>query len=158
MENEGGGQIWTASVSVGTALIAQPLPPFAELEDLSPNVTFDFANNHYDELTGTVSVDVGIVNKTTAKRALTAPLLIQVTDLHSDFGPVEAMNADNGAHGVGAIWDLSNLLPLKPLAPGSVSERRRLLFRISSPQLPLGRLSKLVIIRAKVLGKPALNR
>jgi len=156
---EGGGQIWTASVSVGEDLVARPLPSVSRLEDVSSQVTFAFSNSHYDEVSDTVSVDVGIINQTTAKTALAAPLLMQVIDLHSDFGTIQVQNADNGERGVGATWDLSNLLPGESLAPGATSLRRRLLFHISKPQIPSGRReSDLVIVRGQIFSKTVSTR
>ena len=151
---EGAGQIWTASVSIGEGFVAKPTPSLSGLEDVSSQVTFDFANNHYDEVAGTLSLDVGVINRTAAGAALKGPLVMQLTDLHSDLGTIEVENADNGVRGIGAVWDLSNLLPSESLAPGAISERRRLLFRISKPKLSLGRrFEDLVIVRAKMFGK-----
>jgi len=159
MQNEeGGGQIWTASVGVGEDPDGEIIPALLQLEDVSSQVTFAFANNHYDEVSGTVSVDVGVINKTNAKTTLKAPLFMQVTDLHSDFGAIEVENADNAQRGVGAIWDLSNLLPIQALEPGAASDRRALLFRISNPQLPPRLLADLVVVRARVFGKPVSKK
>ncbi len=159
MQNEeGGGQIWTASVGVGEDPDGEIIPALLQLEDVSSQVTFAFANNHYDEVSGTVSVDVGVINKTNAKTTLKAPLFMQVTDLHSDFGAIEVENADNAQRGVGAIWDLSNLLPIQALEPGAVSDRRALLFRISNPKLPPRLLADLVVVRARVFGKPVSKK
>ena len=150
---EGEGRIWTAGVSVGEDQIARSVPTLSGLQDVSSQTTFDFANNYFDSTTGTVSIDIGIINKTTATMALNDRLLMQIIDLRSDFGPIEVEDSDNGKRGIGAIWDLSTLLPRQPLAPGEVSTRRRILFRISRPTLPPALEPGLVMMRAKMFGK-----
>jgi hypothetical protein len=151
-----GGQIWTAAVSVGDPPAAQLLLSTADLIDVSPQVTFHFANAHFDAQSGLLSIDVGVTNRAKASALLRVPLLMQVTDLHSDLGQVEAVNADNGRNGTGAIWDLSHLLRDGALAPGAASERRQLLFRIANPQPPTGREQDLIIVRAKMLSARTL--
>src|SRR5262249_29879012 len=122
--------------------------------------TFDFANNHFDARSGTVTVDVGIINKSTASAVLKSPLLAKLTGLESEFGEVEVMNSDNGEQGVRAIWDLSDVLPGEGLGPGAVSARRRLLFRIANPKFPAAALlyPDLIIARFKLFGNLASSK
>jgi hypothetical protein len=151
-----GGQIWTAAVSVGEPPAAQLFLSTADLIDVSPQVTFQFANTHYDVQSGLLSIDIGVINRARARARLRVPLLMEVTDLHSDLGQVEAENADNGRNGTGAVWDLSHLLRDGSLAPGAASERRQLLFRITNPHPPSGREQDLVIVKAKMLSASTL--
>ncbi len=152
-DGEGGGQIWTTSVVVGQDLPTYSLPPLSSLEDVSSGVTFDCTNGHYDELTHLISVDVAVTNRAHSRATVTRPLLMQVVDLHSDFGVVEAENADNGGQNTGAVWDLSNLLPADGLAPGATTfERRRMLFRVQRTGIPVGRESDLLIVKAAMFG------
>jgi hypothetical protein len=152
------GQIWTAAVSVGEDLSRKSLPTLADLADVSSEVIFDLANNHFDATTGIVSVDVGIMSRTTAKAALRGPLVMQITDLHSEFGKINVLSSDNGESGAGALFDMTDLLPPDPLAPGASSLRRRILFHISEPKLPSGVYPDLVIVKAKVFAKPASKK
>lgn len=145
----GGGQIWTASVSVGEKPRQTPPPP-PGLHDISFQVTLDFANDFYDEATGDVFVDMAVVNKTDAETRLRSPLELEITALRSDFGTVEVEGADNNNSGVGARLDLSSLIPSEGLAPGSASNRRTIWFHISHPKLPPGRLADLVVVKAKI--------
>jgi hypothetical protein len=75
---------------------------------------------------------------------------VQVTDLSSDYGTIEIDDADNGEPGNGAIWDMSQLVAGRSLAPGQSSERRILRFRIVDAKSPLSRQPDLVVVRAKI--------
>ena len=153
MENiNGGGQIWTASVSIGNNR-RQTLPSLSALQDISSHVTFDFANEFYDEATGAVFVDLAIVNRSDAQARLRGPVVLKITDLHSDFGAVDVENSDNKERGIGAVWDLSSLIPHDGLPPGGISDRRTVWFHISRPKLPPGRLPNLLIVQARIFAR-----
>src|SRR5882672_7850209 len=50
----------------------------------------------------------------------------------SDLGVPEILNADNGEHGTGAVWDFTSTLDGNTLAPGATSKARRLAFGFST--------------------------
>jgi len=153
MENvNGGGQIWTASVSIGEDPHQTP-PSSSGLQDISSHVTFDLANEFYDEATGAVFVDMAIVNRSGAQTRFRGPVLLKITDLRSDFGAVEVENSDNNERGVGTVWDLTSLIPSDGLPPGGISDRRTVWFRISNPKLPPSRLANLVVVQAKIFAR-----
>jgi hypothetical protein len=138
----GEGQLRTAAVIARLSRLKQSPPaPLQEKDacDISRDVVLlPGGAQHYDISSGTLSVD--IVLKSKSEEAITPHVVIKVLKLSSQLGRLEIANADNGASGAGAVWDLSKVLPDGVLRPGATSEPFPLLFRVSNNDAPQGEL------------------
>ena len=147
-------QVWTAAVTVKGAVFKNGSKELADLDDISEKVTLDLSNVSYDRAKNEASVTARLKN--TSKETLRGPVKARVVALSSDAGSAQIVNSDNGQVGAGAVWDFSALVPAGELKPDSVSESKRLLFRVSDFR-PFLRGNDphygLVSLDARVLGK-----
>jgi len=157
------GGLWTTRVIVH----AQDVPKrksteqlLAGLVDISQHLTYTFANQDYDPGTGSLAVDISLVNMDSMPKR--APLRLQLTQVRSAlFQHVSVINADadNDSSGTGALWDMSNTLPHGELAAYATSLPRRLVFQLSdgSGQFDLigEQTTVLLVAKVKIWAAPA---
>ena len=149
-------QIWTAAVTVTGRAMPNGSPDLADLDDLTGLVTIDLANSNFDPATKLTTIDATLVN--TSDSALSTPLKLRVIGLESRLAVPEIVGSDNGISGVGAVWDLSDLIDGGSLGPGQSSRPRRLRFHMKDlqPFEPKGlALGPFIELEAKVLGRAA---
>jgi hypothetical protein len=124
---KGSGEVRTAAIQI--------VPPDTLVADATnglENVTEKVAvlyggDQHYDEQTGTLTLDVTIKND--SDHPLRRPLRLALTSFYRDSGDSEVTNAENGATGAGSVWDLTPSIPENELAPGATSKPFPLRFR-----------------------------
>jgi hypothetical protein len=122
-------QVWTAPVTVNRKAMINGDPEFANLQDVSERVILRYMNPNYEAKTGRVSVDVQVQN--ISENTLLAPLKLRVVAFASAAGGIPGIvGADNGLDGVGAVWDLDQILIDQKLEPNQRSGVRRVQFRI----------------------------
>jgi hypothetical protein len=156
----GVSQLWTAPVTVSGRAALHGSPALAALQDVTDQVTLDYANTSYDPRTGSVSLDAMITN--TSDSVLQGPMKVRVLRLSSPAGVPRLIDAANGERGAGAVLDFSPMLPDGRLRPGESSRAMRLRFAItdfrpdwSNP--PAGRLwlrPALLTLTTRVLAGP----
>jgi hypothetical protein len=122
-------QLWTASITVRGTVEKHGAPILAGLDDITEKVTLAVQSNRYDRNTNTVSITARLKNN--SRETLRAPIRVRVTSLTSQLGVPALQGADNGLRGVGAILDLSSLIPAGGLLPDSVSAPKAFNFRFS---------------------------
>jgi len=82
---QGGSQLWTTTIAVSGQQREKEV--LAEkLIDITGSVALEFTNNQFDARTGTFSVDVVLVNRSTT--ALPGPFLLQPVRIRSSLGRV----------------------------------------------------------------------
>jgi hypothetical protein len=82
---QGGSQLWTTTIAVsGQQREKEVLDE--KLTDITGSVALEFTNNQFDPRTGTFSVDVMLVNRSTI--ALPGPFLLQPMRIRSSLGRV----------------------------------------------------------------------
>jgi hypothetical protein len=147
-------QLWTASIKVDGVGRKSGLPELAQLEDISKSVTLQIsADASLDRSNGTLKLNARLKN--TSKDTIEGPIKIRVLTLESELGVPEILNADNGEHGTGAIWDFTSTLN-GPLTTWQLGANKTLVFKLSDVRsLRPGRdlKSNLVKIDARVYGK-----
>lgn len=130
IDNHSGiAQIWTSSLRVEGKAIKHGTAYLAPLDDVSKSVTFEFGKPIFDRKSETLTLSGLLLN--TSKDTLKAPLKARVLKLESELGVAEILNADNGEHGTGAVWDFSSQLVNGKLASLKRSKPKTLVFRIS---------------------------
>jgi hypothetical protein len=150
------GRLWTARVVLRAAEGPKPASVVAlsGLVDVSPRVTFTFTNQDYDAGTGLLTVDMSLVN--TDSVPVRGPLRVELTRVQSGlFSRAEAVNADNGQRGAGALWDFSRVLTQGQLNGYSTSGPHELVFRLSGEAThfdPIGKPNiPLLVVEVKIL-------
>ena len=154
-------QLWTARVHVDGTVAHNGGGDLADLTDLSGIVSLQLVNTNYDRKSNRVTFHVRFKN-TTRTDTIHGPLNARVLLLTSENArTVEVANSDNGARGVGAVWDLTPLLPGGGLLPDSLSAPKDLVFQLtglepfrSGTDLHL----QFVNMEAKILGPAVLTR
>jgi hypothetical protein len=146
---EGKGQLRTASVEVSGSDEGRlvPLPPDLATHEITRTVALLFGGmQHYDFSSERLTLDVALRNK--GDKPIQAPVFLKALTLDGDVGKVEIVNADNGASGPGAIWDVSRAMGNGVLPPGSTTQAYRLAFRITPGNKNLD--SKVGVVSMKV--------
>jgi hypothetical protein len=124
----GVSQVWTAPIRVtGSVLNHRTNEPTAQT-DLSTALRLEIGSIDVDRSSGNLSLIVRVenVSESTVRR----PLKLEVLGLRSQFGVVRVLNAENKLPGVGAVLDLSPILPADGLKPHERSAEIKLLLRI----------------------------
>ncbi|MGH7668373.1 MAG: sialidase family protein [Gemmatimonadaceae bacterium] len=151
-------QLYTARVHVDGTVARNGGGDLADLSDLSGTVSLQLVRTSIDQKTDRVTFHVRLKNSSRTD-TIRGPLKARVLLLTSENAQsVEVANSDNGMHGVGAVWDLSSLLPNGVLLPDSLSAPKDLLFQLTGME-PFRTGTDLhlqfVNMEAKILG-PAL--
>jgi hypothetical protein len=68
--------------------------------------------------------------KNTSEERITGPFKIRLLRLTSELGRPEALDAENGNPGPGAVWDWGSAVPGGVLEAGAESQPRELAFRV----------------------------
>ncbi len=124
---QGGSQLWTTAVRVTSDVGVRPnLPP--GLTDVSPRVALEFANNDFNWLSGTLSVDVMVVNR--GRVPLNGPLLLQVLGTKSTLGTLRLSENPTGNGKLCQWTPHSHLIVQRVLAPGHWSGPTRISARL----------------------------
>jgi len=140
-------QVWTRTVSVDHA--TQMAEGLTELEDVSKLVHLKLTNNRFFSDSSRFYVDLAVMN-TSASR-ICGPISIIAGGVRSDYGNVEVENADNGALGEGARWEIPDLGDRAVLGPMDTTRPRTLGFQIKNlVELDRG---DLVALPLKAFGK-----
>jgi hypothetical protein len=157
----GVAQLYTARVHVDGTVARNGGGDLAALSDLSGTVNLQLINTTVDQKTDRVTFHVRLKNTSRAD-TVRGPLKARVLLLTSENAKtVEVANADNGVRGVGAVWDLTPLLPNGALLPDSLSAPRDLVFQLTGME-PFRTGTDLhlqfVNMEAKILGPAMLPR
>lgn len=146
-------QLWTSAVAVTGKAERNGDPLLATFKDVTSSVRFETGGINYNRNTGEVLVRARLKNYGT--QPVAGQLKIRVLQLNSDLAVLRIENADNGMKGPGAVWDFTQLLNGKPLAPGEATPLRDLHFRVSDVRFPQGAGLKfgLVKLDVRVLAK-----
>src|SRR5437762_10417993 len=134
LPHDGGGQLWTTTVTVPEHAARRVLCTINGLVDVTAQIEYTLTNVQYDQTTETVSVDLSLFNRDTT--ALRAPLCLRMVAARSPIASVAAKNADNGLATVGAIWDLSTATEDSVLRPYQETRPRRLVFAVKGVSSP----------------------
>jgi hypothetical protein len=121
------GRLYTATVWTSRPVPrVLPLPPL----DVTSRVFFYITHQDYDPVSGVFSADLVAVNKESVP--IIGPLVVQARKFHipSNAARIAVLDADNGAKGVGAFWDLSPGLSGDTLGPYATAGPRRVTFRV----------------------------
>jgi hypothetical protein len=156
----GVAQLYTARVHVDGTVARNGGGELADLSDLSGTVALEVVNTSIDQKTDRVTFHVRLKNTSRAD-TVHGPLKARVLLLTSENAKtVEVADSDNGVRGVGAVWDLTSLLPNGMLLPDSLSAPKDLVFQLTGME-PFRTGTDLhlqfVNMEAKILG-PALPR
>lgn len=149
----GVAQLWTAPITVSGAVVKNGASDLAALEDISSKVSVELTDTRYDRKnnTGTVVLRVKNISKDT----LRGPIKLRVTSLSSGIGVPEIVGSENLQRGIGAVWDLTKLIPESGLLPEMQSSTRTLEFHLSdlrTLQRQKNWHPQLVSIEARILG------
>jgi hypothetical protein len=151
----GVSQIWTAPVRIRGQAIENGSTDLAGLQNLSKSVAMELTQHAYDRSDNTITVSARLKN--ISEDTISSPLRLRVIRLESEMGFPEILDADNGKKGIGAVWDLTPLLPRGRLLPDSLSTSRELRFHLRDPQpLRSGREYKgtrMITLEVRVLGQ-----
>ncbi len=148
-------QIETARVHVDGAVARNGGGDLADLSDLSGTVTLQLIKTEIDRKTDRVTFHARLKN-TSRTDTIRGPLKARVLLLTSENAKtVEVANSDNGVRGVGAVWDLTPLLPGGVLLPDSLSAPKDFVFQLGGME-PFRTGTDLhlqfVTMEAKILG------
>jgi hypothetical protein len=102
-------QLWTATIKVDGAGVKNGATDIADLEDISKSVRLDVSKVSFDRESGTLTMTAQLRNM--SKDTVVGPIKVRVLTLESGLGVPEIINADNGEHGTGAVWDFASTLP-----------------------------------------------
>jgi hypothetical protein len=150
-------QLWTATVAVRSTVEKNGASSLAALDDITDRMTFDVESNRYERATNTLTLSARLRN--TSNDTVRGPLFLRLVGLRSQLGVPAIVGADNGADGVGAIWDFARSLPQRGLAPDSATTPRTFTIRLSElrPLLPTkvrpNFLSGLVHLDVRIYGE-----
>jgi len=131
-------QLWTASIAVSGSAQKNGSADLAQLVDVSPKVQMYFSNRRLFRSSRILEADVEVENRT--DETLHAPLKLRLLDITSQLGVPEIVNADNGAKGEGAVFDLTPLLDGNELKPHAVTKPKRIRVHMTEldPLRPFG--------------------
>jgi len=121
-------QLWGASIDVTGQVGPLGGSMVADLDDVGAKVELALEGTTYDDRAHTIAMQVRLRNN--SRDTLRAPLRLLVTQLSSQFGIAHVAGADNDRDGVGAVWDLSSLVPVGGLAPNAVTAPRTVTFQL----------------------------
>lgn len=121
-------QLWGSSIDVTGRVAPSGADMIAGLEDVSAKVGLVIDSMAYDDKAHTVRMMVRLRNN--SRDTLRAPLRVLVTQLSSQLGEPHVVRADNDRDGVGAVWDMSALVPPSGLVPAGETQPRVLEFRL----------------------------
>jgi len=107
---------------------------------------------HFDSNTGTLRVCLALANR--GNSPIRLPVKVKADDIRSPVGSISVINASNGLHGAGAIWNVSNSVTGDRIPPGSNSDPFCLFFHLEGHGKNISPLEQddLVILKMKVLG------
>lgn len=117
---EGSGEIRTAVIN---AVPADTLVKEATkgLQNITGTVSILYGGNqHYDEQSGTLTLDVTIRND--GRQPIHGPFRLAVTGFYKNYGYAEISNAQNGVTDAGSVWDIAPSIPGGTLRPGQTSK------------------------------------
>ena len=126
----GVSQIWTAPVSVAGAVARNGSPALSALDDVSDRIALQVVKTAYDRASNRLTVETRLRN--TSDAAIRGPFKVRLLDLTSQIGAVEALDAENGERGPGAVFDYGAAIPGGMLGPGQESSPRPLSFRLTN--------------------------
>jgi hypothetical protein len=141
-------QVWTSAVTVKGKAERHGDPLLATYKDVTSSVRFESGAINYNRETGEAWVRARLKNF--GPQPVAGPLKIRVLQLISDLAALRIENADNDLKGPGAIWDFTQLLNGKPLAPGEATSLRDLRFRVCDVRMPEGPGLKFGLIKLDV--------
>ena len=122
-------QMWTAPVTVRGSVEKRGSSQLAGLDDVTDKMTFVVESNRYDRATNTLTLTARLTN--TSRDTVRGPLYMRLVTLRSQLGVPSVVAADNGAAGVGAVWDFSGSIPQSGLRPDSGTAVRTFVFKLS---------------------------
>jgi hypothetical protein len=122
-------QLWTAPVRVNGTAMKNGRADLAQLEDVSSRVALDFAESHYDGSNGSFTATVCLKN--VSRDTVRAPFKGLLTSVNSAVGTAQALGAENGVGGAGAVWNFTSLVPSGVLLPDSTSATTQLRFVVN---------------------------
>lgn len=125
----GVGQMWSASVKVDGPVTKHGAADLADLEDVSPWVTFEMSGPRFDRATGQLTLTARLKND--SKHTIVGPVKVRVLTLEPGIGVPRITNADNGEAGTGAVWDFTAQVSGGELESMQLSEARTLTFELS---------------------------
>src|SRR5258708_2503411 len=103
-------QLWIASIKVDGVGTKHGAAELAALDDISKSVSLEMTPGPtIDRGSGKITMLARLKNVST-NDTIEGPVKIRVQTLESQLGVVEILNADNGEHGTGAVWDFSSTL------------------------------------------------
>ncbi len=127
----GVAEIETARVHVDGTVGRNGGGDLADLSDLSGTVTLQLVSTEVDKKTNRVVFHARLKN-TSKTDTIHGPLKARVLLLTSENAKtVEVANSDNAVRGVGAVWDLTSLLPNGALLPDSLSAPKDFVFQLT---------------------------
>jgi len=103
-------------------------PDLAALVDVSGKVAVDLKDLAWDAKSQMATAEVTLRN--TSKETIRGRLVARVLSVSSEAGVVTVANADNGAAGAGATFDLTPLVPEGGLKPDASTASKTLRFQV----------------------------
>src|ERR1044071_2799180 len=125
----------------------------AALKDVSSKTEVELIATNYEEGARRITATVRVKN--ISKDTLRAPIKLRLLSFTSDIAVVQAANAENGAKGPGAVWDLGSAIANGVLMPGQESGDKQLVFNFSDVRSfkDVGSGRTVLSFDAKVLAK-----
>jgi hypothetical protein len=126
----GRSQLWGTRITAPGTAVRNGAPELATLTDVSSMVMLQLLNTAYDPKRHELTFQVRLKN--TSKDTIRAPIKARVLGLTSRIGTPELRMGDQ--RGVGAIVDLSSILPSGVLFPDALSGMKELKFQLMDPK------------------------
>jgi len=127
-------QIWTAAVEVEGHAVRHGDPSLAHLEDVTDRTALRVERAGYRGTPDTVRLRVRLQN--TSEETLSAPVVLRVLDVWSEYGPAEFLGEGGGPDGTGAVVPVTPHLPDGELSPGALSDPFELRVALDAPDRP----------------------
>jgi hypothetical protein len=128
----GVAQMYSAAVEVQGTAVRSGAVDLAALHDVTPVMGLGATHAVWDPVARTIALTVRVKNMSID--TIVGPLKMRITKIYSDLGPATLILPPGAPLRVGAVLDLTPLLPSAGLAPGAWSESRQLEARIDSLQ------------------------
>jgi hypothetical protein len=135
VDNRSGiSEVYTAAIHVKGDVAVHGSAEFAKLKDISDRVSLELSDLQYDPKTGAIVVEGSLRND--SKEPLHGRLLARTVSLQSEAGVPTIVNADNGEHGTGAVFDFTSLMTGGVLKPDENTKSRTIKFELKDVKLP----------------------
>jgi hypothetical protein len=144
-------QLWTVPVTVAGKATLYGDPSLDGYVDITSQVTLWFKSARHDPGSGRMIVDAALVNK--SESPISGTVKMRVVELKSPAADIRVVNSDNGRQRVGAIWDLTDVLPKGRLEPRKESRPFSLSFHASGVDAETLDFN-LISLKTRVFAKP----